>query len=164
MTRVFNIIYNFFAIVIVLFFLFTSVIAVSGTKVYAVATGSMEPEISKGSVVFVRPQSAYQVGDVITAFLTDEQTFTHRIVEMDAEQVYTKGDANLTVDPIPTQQNRIVGKVLFHLPLLGFLALHFNVTGILIAFGAVLVILIVVRFVLAKKQKHMGGNADEKNQ
>lgn len=164
MTKIFNIIYNFFAIVIVLFFLFTSAVAVSGTKVYAVATGSMEPEISKGSVVFVRPQPAYQEGDVITAFLTGEQTFTHRIVETNGEQVYTKGDANLTIDPIPTPKSRIVGKVLFHLPLLGFLSLHFNVSGILIVFSAVLVLLTVLRFILVKKQKHTEGNADEKNQ
>ena len=164
MTKAFNIIYNFFAIVIILFFLFTSVVAVSGTKVYAVATGSMEPTISNGSVVFVRPREQYQAGDVITAFLSGEQTYTHRIVEIVDGQIFTKGDANETVDPTPTQQSRVVGKVVFHLPLLGFLSQKLSVPVLAIVFAAILVVLIVVRFAAVQKQKLRGDHADEKNQ
>lgn len=164
MAKVFRIIYNFFAIVIVLFFLFTSVVAVSGAKVYSVATGSMEPEIPNGSVVFIRPRAEYQVGDVITAFLEGEQTYTHRIVRIDGEQIFTKGDANISVDPTPTRQSRIVGKVVFHLPLLGFLSQKISVPALIIAFAVVLVVLIAVRFIVAQKQKHRGDHADETNQ
>ncbi len=164
MSKVFRILYNFFAIVIVLFFLFTSAVAVSGTKVYSVATGSMEPNIPNGSVVFVRQRETYQVGDVITAFIEGEQTYTHRIVEIRGEDIYTKGDANNTIDPTPTRQSRIVGKVILHLPLLGFLSQKLNTTVLIIAFAAVLVVLIAVRLIMAFKQKHRGDHADEKNQ
>ena len=163
MTKVLRIIYNFFAILIILFFLFTAVVAVSDTKVYAVATGSMEPAIPNGSVVFVRPRAEYRVGDVITAFLEGDQTFTHRIVDKDGEQVYTKGDANASVDESPTPQSRIVGKVVFHLPLLGFLSQKLSVNSLLIAFAAVLTVLIAVRLAVALKQKRRGDHADEKN-
>ena len=164
MTKVFNIIYNFFAILIVLFFLFTAVVAVSGTEVYSVATGSMEPAIPNGSVVFVRSRAEYQVGDVITAFIQGEQTYTHRIIAIEGEQIYTKGDANDSADPTPTSQSRIVGKVVLHLPLLGFISQKVTVTGLVIALAAVLVVLIAIRFITAQKQKHRGDHADEKNQ
>ncbi len=164
MSKVFRIVYNFFAIVIILFFLFTSVVAVSGTKVYSVATGSMEPAIPNGSVVFVRPRPTYQVGDVITAFLQGEQTFTHRIIDIQGEEIFTKGDANKTMDPMPTRQSRIVGKVVLHLPLLGFLSQKLSVPVLMIALAAVLVVLIAVRLVVAQKQKHKGDHADEKTQ
>ena len=164
MSKIFRIVYNFFAILIVLFFLFTAVVAVSGTKVYAVATGSMEPTIPDGSVVFVRPRAAYEVGDVITAFLEGQQTYTHRIVKIDGERIYTKGDANGDVDPTPTKLSRIVGKVVFHLPLLGLLSLKLSVPVLIIAFAAILVVLILIRFIVAQKQKRRGDHADEKNQ
>ena len=164
MSRVFRIIYNFFAILIVLFFLFTSIVAVSGTKVYAVVTGSMEPTIPNGSVVFVRPRKTYQAGDVITAYLEGTQTYTHRIVEIKGEHIYTKGDANGSVDPSPTRQSRVVGKVILHLPLLGFLSQRLSVPALIVVFASVLVVLIVIRFIAAQKQKRRGDHADEKIQ
>lgn len=74
---------------------------------YVITGGSMEPTISKGSVVFDRvvPVSDLRVGDVIT-FRPPEglSQVTHRIVARsrdDAGQLVfkTRGDANQYVDP-----------------------------------------------------------------
>jgi len=38
-----------------------------GLRTFVVQSGSMEPAIKTGSLVFVKPQSDYQVSDIITA-------------------------------------------------------------------------------------------------
>ena len=50
------------------------------------------------------------------------------------------------------------------LPLLGLLSLKLSVPVLIIAFAAILVVLILVRFIVAQKQKRRGDHADEKNQ
>jgi signal peptidase I len=49
-------------------------------KVYSVQSGSMEPAISMGSLIFVRPAGDYNVGDVVT-IKSGKNTVTHRVVE-----------------------------------------------------------------------------------
>ncbi len=153
--KIFNIIYNIIAITITLVFLFTVVVMATGTKVFAVATPSMETEISEGSVVFVREAEEYCEGDVITAklFGDNDNTFTHRIVSVDSENglVYTKGDSNMSPDRLPTAVSDIIGKVVFSVPYLGLLSLNFNSTTIIFVLAAVLVVLMLVRFILYKK-------------
>lgn len=126
--KIINIIYNTIAVIIVAVFLFTVGVAVSGTGVYAVATKSMEPAISEGSAVFVRSRESYKQGDIITAELSSGNTFTHRVFRVDNENglIYTKGDANEKPDPQPTEKEKIVGKVLFSIPYLGYLSLRFK--------------------------------------
>lgn len=165
--KILNIIYNIVAITIILVFLFTAGVAVSGTKVFAVATPSMETEIPEGSIVFVRESEEYTEGDVITAKLLgdNDNTFTHRIVSVDTENglVYTKGDSNLSPDRLPTAMSDIIGKVVFSVPYLGLLALNFNSTTVILILAAVLLVLMLVRFVLHKKSdKEVTEN--EKNQ
>ena len=153
--KVFNIIYNVVAITIVLVFIFTMGIMVSGTKVFAVATPSMETEIPEGSLVFVHKSDEYKEGDVITAKLlgNNDNTFTHRIISVDADQglVYTKGDNNLAPDRLPTSTSDIIGKVVFSVPYLGLLALNFNSTTVVLVLAAVLVVLMLIRFIIHKK-------------
>lgn len=153
--KILNIVYNVVAITIVLVFLFTAGVAVSGTKVFAVATPSMETEILEGSIVFVREFEEYTEGDVITAKLLgdNDNTFTHRIISVDSENglVYTKGDSNMSPDRLPTAVSDIIGKVVFSVPYLGLLSLNFNSTTVIFVLAAVLVVLMLVRFILYKK-------------
>ncbi len=118
------------------FVIFFSVIALGivyapmlfGLKAYAVETGSMEPTIPEGSMVYVQKYSSfedYQVNDVVT--FTDPSTsesFTHRIVQIDSAQMMfvTQGDANSIPDLEPTQASLAVGKVKFSIPFLGYAA------------------------------------------
>ena len=152
--KIFNIIYNIVAIIIILAFLFTMGVMVSGTKIYAVATPSMESEIPEGSLVFVHKADEYKEGDVITAKLLGDKgnTFTHRIISVDTENglVYTKGDNNLAPDRLPTPESDILGKVVFSIPCLGLLALNFNNNTLIIILASALVALMLVRFVLYK--------------
>ena len=95
-------------------------------KLFTVMSGSMEPKISVGSVVVVKPISTYSVGDIITfqGTGTADKT-THRIYRISdsgGRKIYTtKGDANDGPDGTPTYENQIIGKEYASAPLLGYL-------------------------------------------
>ena len=100
-------------------------------SIFSVMSGSMEPTISTGSVVIVKPldESRYEVGDIIT-FLPAEakaskDKVTHRIYKLESKETgkffITKGDANDVPDANLVNPDRIVGKVYFNVPLLGYL-------------------------------------------
>ncbi|MBQ8027605.1 MAG: signal peptidase I [Clostridia bacterium] len=151
--KIFNVIYNIFAITITLVFLLTVGVMVTGTEVYAVATPSMEDQIPEGSIVFVHSADEYSRGEVITAALSNGNTFTHRIISVDkeAELIYTKGDSNPSPDPLPTSLDDVVGKVVFSVPYLGFLSLNFNSSTVIFVLAAVLIVLMIIRFIVFKK-------------
>jgi signal peptidase len=96
-------------------------------EVKIVKSGSMEPSIHTGGLVFVRPAPTYAVGDVIT-FGADTSTripTTHRIASMreeEGETLYsTKGDANEEVDAGETAADAVIGKVVFSMPYAGYI-------------------------------------------
>ncbi|PIY94400.1 MAG: signal peptidase I [Candidatus Levybacteria bacterium CG_4_10_14_0_8_um_filter_35_23] len=93
---------------------------IAGIQSFAVLTGSMEPNISTGSVVYTKPESNYIKGDVI-AFIQKDRTITHRIINtIDAKTFATKGDANNAADNDPVSSEKIIGKEVFTLPYLGY--------------------------------------------
>ena len=80
-----------------------------------------------GSLAVAMPQPEYFVGDVVTFKIPgSEELLTHRIIEISEDQlqisvIRTKGDANNVVDDWELTDEDIVGKVVFHLPYLGYL-------------------------------------------
>lgn len=99
-----------------------------GIRLFSVQSGSMVPAIPLGSLVVVEPADTYQKGDVITikAERDPKETVTHRIVDIvedeDLERVsyQTKGDANEDPDRELIADRRVVGKVVFNIPYLGY--------------------------------------------
>lgn len=94
-----------------------------------VQSGSMEPSIKTGAIVFVSevPAEQVQVGDVITYADDGENLVTHRVVERhdatntDSVRFITQGDANEAPDGEPVYRDEIVGQVTMHLPLIGYI-------------------------------------------
>ena len=129
MKVIFNLIYYLFivAIIAIAVLLLATMIPIPGNiRAKIVQSGSMEPAIHTGAVVFIRPEAMYGVGDVIT-FGKDTKTqipTTHRIVEINGsgplQSFVTKGDANDDPDPTVTHLSDIHGKVIFSVPYLGF--------------------------------------------
>lgn len=98
-----------------------SVSKISGVNAYIVLSGSMEPNISTGSVIFVDTKDTdYKVGDVISYWI-ENQIVTHRIVKIQERVCKTKGDANKTEDTFFVDTSQIIGKVKFKIPKLGYL-------------------------------------------
>lgn len=112
------------AIVIVpciLFILLTSRTSfLLGIRSFDVVTGSMEPQIHVGSIVFVRPEITYKVGDVIT-FTREKITITHRIIAISGENYKTKGDANKQADAEVVKKYDIIGKNILTVPYIGLI-------------------------------------------
>ena len=148
--KIFNVFYNIVSIVIVAVFVFTLGLKITDTKVYAVATPSMQDELYEGDMVFVREAGEYLSGDIITAKLPSGGTFTHRILSVDNENklVYTMGDNNPQPDPLPTAFDDIVGKVVFSVPMLGNLALNFESVTVMVVLAVILVALMAIRFIV----------------
>jgi signal peptidase len=124
-----SIYYIFIALVVaVALLLIVSTFPIAGNfKVLTVISGSMEPAIGTGSVVVVKPESDYKIGDVITfgPYSKTKAPTTHRIHDIkvvEGQVVYiTKGDANNAPDPREIQKKDVVGKVLFSVPLVGYI-------------------------------------------
>jgi signal peptidase len=100
--------------------------ALAGWQVETVLSGSMEPAIPVGGVVVTCPVSPEDVraGDIIT-FRSGGHHVTHRVtavVEGSPARFVTRGDANEDADPVPVATGDVVGRVLFSLPFLGYLA------------------------------------------
>ena len=107
---------------------------VSGHQLLVVTGASMEPAVSKGSLVLVRPTvpAALVVGDVVT-FQHKGQTVTHRIAAIDehgdARAFTTKGDANTAADPEQVSFDDRAGLLVGQIPVAGY------VLGLLSAYG-----------------------------
>lgn len=118
-----------------------------GMTPLAVLSGSMEPTYHVGSLIYVKdanPQDV-QVGDPITFKISDDTMVTHRVVAVDTEaQIFqTKGDANDNVDGGAVAYENLVGKPVFTIPYMGYLAVYANTTtGMIVMVTVILVILI----------------------
>ena len=123
---------------------------VLGFQSLAVLSGSMEPEISVGAIVFAKETdpATITIGDVITYRISDKTMVTHRVemLDFDNGQLYTKGDANNTRDAAPVAFENIVGKVAFHVPLIGYLTIYAKTPLGVAAICGVLVVLILLTF------------------
>lgn len=117
---------------------------VFGYEVYTVISGSMEPAIPVGSLVYVepgKPEDA-QVDDVI-AFYSSMDTgaiITHRVIKNDivTGQIHTKGDANEKEDLYPVGYDYYMGKVVYSVPVLGrVLAFFVTIWGKIAAGGLI---------------------------
>lgn len=121
-----------------------------GCKNMAVLSGSMEPGIPVGAVVYVKEtdMAAIEPGDVITYRLSGDTMVTHRVVSVDrdAQQLITKGDANEVEDANPVAFSEVIGKELFHVPLLGYLSIYIKTPLGIMAVCGVLIVLILLNF------------------
>lgn len=96
-----------------------------GFRMYHVLSGSMEPEIPVGSLLYVREGQPEEVeAEDIIAFYSsveDGGIITHRVVENNVVSglFHTKGDANEAEDPMPVDYDNYIGSVAFSLPYMG---------------------------------------------
>lgn len=130
------------------------VLFVIGIRPYVVLSGSMEPKIGTGSVVFVNQHASFaelKKDDVIT-FRSGDATVTHRVYEVDGDRVITKGDANKVPDVGYVTANNFVGKDIYMVPKLGFM-IEFIQSWQGWAVSAVIVAILVVGSLLTGRDK-----------
>jgi len=101
-----------------------------GISLLRVVSGSMEPNIPEGAVVFVKETDPKDLeeGDVISFYSRDPAIMgeinTHRIAEVGTDEkgrlcFITKGDANAIKDPYVVYGENLLGKVVFSSALFG---------------------------------------------
>lgn len=103
-----------------------------GYRYYTVLTPSMQPTYKVGDLVFVKMTGADNIkeGDVITFNPSSNSSayLTHRVTEKIENYegtgiicFRTKGDANDSDDSFLIDENRVIGKVTFSIPKLGYI-------------------------------------------
>ncbi len=97
-------------------------------KPIAIATGSMEKEISVGDVAIIQKCKGndVNVGDIIE-YQMEGYTVIHRIIEKRQEngefRFVTKGDNNISPDNEIVRENQLIGKVIFKIKYIGYPAI-----------------------------------------
>lgn len=79
-----------------------------------VLSGSMEPELSVDDMIIVKDTGDYQVDDIVV-FEDKTIMVVHRIVDIDGDEIITKGDAN-NVEDAPITIDCIKGEVVASVP------------------------------------------------
>ena len=133
----------FLSAVIVLFFVAMIVLPKFNYGLIIIRSGSMEPTIKTGSIVFTKSENHYKKGDIITFNSENHSLVTHRIVESNNDKYTTKGDNNNTTDDFVVPRRAVKGKMLFTVPYVGYLLsfLHSRL-------GIILLIVIVAGYII----------------
>lgn len=137
----------------------------TGLQIYTVISGSMEPTYHVGSLIYVKKvdPSTLKIKDPITFELSDKTIATHRIIEIIKDEetntykFRTKGDANEDVDANLVEPNKVLGKALFTVPYLGYLATYIqsypgNIVAICTAIALLIVVIIIDMLIDDKKE------------
>ncbi|MBR1824583.1 MAG: signal peptidase I [Ruminococcus sp.] len=148
-----------------------------GYRYYTVLTDSMVPEFYSGDMVFVKLSNADSIntGDVITFNPSSgsDAYLTHRVTEkIDDYQgsgvtcFRTKGDANDSEDSFLIDEERVIGKVQFHVPKMGIIVRFVQLRWYFIV---PLIVLLIIFFKLMKYYftlhgENSGGEPAETNE
>ena len=132
-----------------------------GYRIYTVITGSMEPAIPTGSLVYVKGISPEDVEEEeVIAFYSSMDSasiITHRVVANSKimGEFITKGDANETKDMKPVPYDDYIGKVTLTVPGIGSIAQAFAGTASKLAalsmIGLAMVLLIIASVIDKRK-------------
>lgn len=134
--------------------------SVFGYSVLIVASPSMTGAIEAGDAIIIKKSDSYAVGDVITYFPADENfSVTHRIVRMEGDKFYTKGDANQSEDPDPVLIEQIAGKVAVKLDKVGYF-IEWLKSPVGIIFAATFIVLLILIIVIEDKRRGKTDAAD----
>lgn len=129
MKHIKNIVYGLLIVVLCIFALMVVISNIDTplkVRLYAVQSGSMEPALHTGSVVLTKEFPDYKIGDIITYQNSEVAKIpvTHRIYRIkdtpEGKAYISKGDANNVDDKAPIIKSQILGKVIFTLPLFGY--------------------------------------------
>lgn len=163
--KIWNTITSVLVILVVLVAVALVGVRLFGFQVYTVLSGSMEPEYHVGSLIYTKEVNHHdlEVGDDITFMINESTLVTHRIIEIvpdeedsDVLRFRTKGIANEDEDLNLVHYKNVVGKPVFSIPYLGYVAhyvQHPPGTYIAIAVAAVVLLLSLIPDLLSKEEE-----------
>lgn len=150
MKKLFSVISTFLLVVLIGLALAITGPLLIGYKEMSVLSGSMEPKIPVGSIVYVKPgvdPTTLSKGDIVTYTLSDDVFVTHRVVSVDkaSRTIVTKGDANDAEDG-EIDFSKVYGKADFHLPYLGYISMWIRKPMGIMAITVLIVVVILLNF------------------
>lgn len=134
------------------------------SPIVVVISGSMEPTIHKGDLLFVMGTDAENIkngteedkkGDVIVFNApwigAPQEPIVHRVVNKyqvgDIWYFETKGDANSFPDPYPVPESNIIGVVIGGIPYIGWVKIFLTDSGLLIPLLVLISALLIISIV-----------------
>ncbi|MBP2456809.1 signal peptidase I [Clavibacter michiganensis] len=118
----------------------------SGGRWFVVQTPSMGTTAPVGTLLLTTPVLVQDlaVGDVVSFHpsTTPDETYTHRVIAVDADGITTQGDINGAVDPWKTDQAHLVGRATTILPGFGWLA-----KGVPLLLAGLVIVMILTRLI-----------------
>lgn len=111
MLRVLKSIFDIMAAVLTGILVIPLVPEIFGINTYCIQSGSMEPILETGSLIFTMKPKDIKIGDIIT-FQKWDIPVTHRVVDIQNGMYVTKGDANGKEDQGGILEKELLGKVL----------------------------------------------------
>lgn len=119
-----------------------------------IVSGSMEPAIHTGSMVFV--DTEYDAEKVverdIIAFDMNGTMVTHRVKETLDNGFITKGDANDSQDPAPVSVDNYMGRVIMWIPWIGYATAFLSGTKVKILVIAAFVSVMLIYSLTGKEE------------
>lgn len=149
MSKLLNALASFILILVILISFALFAPRLLGYNIYGVLSGSMLPTLKVGSVIYVKPckASLIEVDDIITFKLAADSDVvaTHRVIAIDDELNFTtKGDNNNEADGTPVSPSRLIGKVIFTIPFLGYFSQFIQTSSGLIFSVMILIVMIIL--------------------
>lgn len=128
--KIINIITSLVILIAVLLVVLLAGVRIVGLTPYTVLSGSMEPTYHVGSIIYVKDIEPKELRerDPVTYMLNGNTVVTHRIVEVIGGEnenelsFRTKGDANEIADGGILLASNVIGKPVFSIPFLGYIA------------------------------------------
>lgn len=124
-----------------------------GIGIANVLSGSMEPAFSKGTLLIIKETDQVKIGDVVV-YQQENSLIVHRVVDIQENQITTKGDANNTPDPM-FDRSQIKGVVIGKIPYLGAVLNQLKTP-------AGMIVLLLLAFLLIEGSFHRQKEEDEK--
>ncbi len=115
-----------------------------GIGVSVVLTGSMEPRLSANDLVIIQKSDTYEVNDIVV-FKENSSLIIHKIIEINGDEIITKGDANNIPDK-PIGLDDIKGKLIFDVPNVGVAVNFLKKPAVVISVLALIVMLAELSF------------------
>ncbi|MHA2120809.1 MAG: signal peptidase I [Promethearchaeota archaeon] len=156
----------------------------TNTPMVVVISGSMEPNLHKGDLLFLKGRDAEDIrngtidgkeGDIIVFdargipgwFHAPNDPIVHRVVDKKYDNGWfflTKGDANPSPDSEWVPETKIIGVVVGRIPYIGWVKIILTDSGLLIPLLIMVSILLVISIVwdIVKKDKKDENSNDEK--
>ena len=126
---------------------FLVIMTLTGHRIYAVQSGSMEPAVKTGAAVMVDTRSVtgdVRTGDVICFEAPGGMPVIHRVIGITGEGIETKGDANNVSDGISTNAENYIGKVVLNVPVAGYVMAFLSSPRVRILILTALAVLIMI--------------------